>query len=519
MPHLTDFGLARWIDQSVALTMDGHVVGTPAYMSPEQARGDTVTADRRTDIYGLGALFYEMLTGKPPFEGELASVIHQVINVEPTSPTRVDARVPRDLETICLKAMHKTPADRYGSMQAFADDLRRYLRGEPIVARPLGTMARTVRFIKRHKSLVGMIAACLLAACAIAAVVLLAETNYRLQGYRTVSITTDPPGARMAFVPLSMETGEPELYRKVLAPGVSPVQVDLLPGDYFVVAVMADGRFHEVYRYVPGTGKQRSVELSHQLWLLDDDGVIRLKNISIPATSVNRGMTRVEGGVYQPFALSDAEISPPPITRIRSFYVDEYEFTIGEYQNAFQLNPTNSSLPTALPGNYAYSTTFLSAIANAEKLGKRLPTEFEYEFLATNGGTTRYPWGDDWPADAIAAASEQTGNAFGPVGTPAFDKVARYPKVMGLCSNKAEFVMPLRMPQLFDRDVRHDITLDAAGVYRGGSAATIAGNPRVTPEDRDPTRRSQVPDKREHPGLGFRCVRSVDPLVSYDEFE
>jgi serine/threonine protein kinase len=515
-PHLTDFGLARWTDQSVALTIEGHIVGTPAYMSPEQARGDTISADARTDIYGLGAIFYELLTGRPPFEGDLASVIQNVINHDPLAPAKVDVRIPRDLETICLRAMQKSPWDRYPSMQSLSDDLRRFLSGEPIAARRTSFLSRSMRFVKRHKTLTGLVSACLLAIVALGAVAILAERNYQLQGFRSVSITTDPPGARVAFVPLSPETFEPELHRKVLAPGYTPVVIDLLPGDYFVVAVMADGRFHEVYRRVPREHEQ--VRQHHDLnATLLDDGTVKLYGIKIPKMNISRQMTRIKGNPSFPFASVTTRAAPYTLS-IRPFWIDNHEFTVREHTALLAGTSPAEPLIHALPDAAAQPFGFDAAIFRAEALGKRVPTEAEYEYVATNGGSTKYPWGNDWPVDTDLAVSTKGSDLFGPVGIPEFDKVAKYPDVVGLCSNKAEWVIPQLRPKVFDPAIRPAITLDFQ-VFRGGNAATIAGNPRVTPMDRDPRLRSEAPGKLEYVGLGLRCVRSVDPLVGYNEFQ
>ena len=155
-PKITDFGLARWLDGSTGLTLSGALVGTPSYMAPEQARGDKGAIGPASDVYALGAILYELLTGRPPFRSDTASAtLHQVANEEPVPPRRLNPRVPRDLQTICLKCLRKEPHRRYASAQALAEDLRRFERGEPIQARPVGPVERTVRWVRRRPALAG----------------------------------------------------------------------------------------------------------------------------------------------------------------------------------------------------------------------------------------------------------------------------------------------------------------------------------------------------------------------------
>ena len=128
-PKVADFGLARHFDGKPALTLSGARVGTPSYMAPEQVTGKAGAIGPATDIYALGAMLYEMLTGRPPFRGETAAETErQVVHDEPVSPSRLNTKVPRDLATICLKCLHKEPERRYTSAAELAEDLRRYER-------------------------------------------------------------------------------------------------------------------------------------------------------------------------------------------------------------------------------------------------------------------------------------------------------------------------------------------------------------------------------------------------------
>jgi serine/threonine-protein kinase len=152
---ITDFGLAKQLHTDVTQTRSGDTAGTPSYMAPEQASGQTHAIGPLSDVYALGAILYEMLTGRPPFLGETPlDTLLQVRQQEPAPPRGLNPRLDRGLETICLKCLAKQPALRYASAEALADDLKRWRSGEPILARPEGWAPRVWRTVRRRKALV-----------------------------------------------------------------------------------------------------------------------------------------------------------------------------------------------------------------------------------------------------------------------------------------------------------------------------------------------------------------------------
>jgi tetratricopeptide (TPR) repeat protein len=191
IPRITDFGLAKLLDpgpsdEASNPTLSGVILGTPDYMAPEQADGKTRDVGPAADIYSLGAILYEMLTGRPPFQGDSAlETLVMVRNKDPLPPSRLRPRLPRDLETICLKCLMKSPQSRYPSAQALADDLRRHLAAQPIIARPVPAWERAVKWVRRHPAQAAAMSAATTTALVVAVVI--AMTNVRLERERDLA--------------------------------------------------------------------------------------------------------------------------------------------------------------------------------------------------------------------------------------------------------------------------------------------------------------------------------------------
>jgi WD40 repeat protein len=207
VPKITDFGLARRIEGESGLTTTGAVMGTPSYMAPEQAEGRLSDLGPHTDVYALGAILYELLTGRPPFQGAtVLDTLRQVTQQDSVPPHRLlgsnSRACPTDLETICLKCLHKRPERRYFTGEALAEDLASYREGRPIIARPVGVLERAIKWVRRHPT-----AAALLAAASAAMLLLMAGIlvhNAQLQHALNETQT-------------AKEQGEKELYQSLVA--------------------------------------------------------------------------------------------------------------------------------------------------------------------------------------------------------------------------------------------------------------------------------------------------------------
>jgi len=243
-PKITDFGLAKLIDHDDVQTRSEALVGTPTYMSPEQAEGKTEAIGPAADIYALGVILYETLTGRPPFRGERkAQTLDLVRFAEPLPPRNIRREVPKDLEAICLKCLEKQPRQRYATCQDLADDLDRYLHGAPTVARPAGMIKRAWHFAWRHK------VACL----ALLAVTAAAVAAYRLDPQRPLR-EIEAALDNKEVVHLIGHTGKPKWFRFIV--GEEKTKVTQAADDVWsihtmglcLVELLPDPR-HAAYRF------------------------------------------------------------------------------------------------------------------------------------------------------------------------------------------------------------------------------------------------------------------------------
>jgi formylglycine-generating enzyme required for sulfatase activity len=511
---LSDFGLARLEEHGVG-TRPGVVLGTPGYMSPEQAAGQG-EVDRRADVFGLGATLYQALTLELPYgrTGPRAGA------APPVPPSHRQPLLPGAFDTVLLKALELDPARRYASASLFREDWRRVRAGEAPHVRPAGRGRTLARAARRHPR-TALACAAIVPLLAVVTVLALRHpatpepppsANPPPDG-RTVLVTTQPPGARVAVVPIDPLKGVPLADRAVRPEGNTPLTLEgLAPGDYLVVAEVAGYNFHEVYRLVPRPDQVLDSVCLHRYWDNRHDGSVAWPTIQIPPSSAIKGMVFFNGGQFT-MGMKGLDFAVPHPRRLADYYLDATEVTVGEYRGV------KHALPQALaghppPDDYAVSgVPFDHAMDYAEKAGKRLPDEAEYEYAATNRGRTKYPWGDD--------AKRLTPWRFGPVRKPRWDHTDTTPPVFGLYSNVAEWTQswptpyPGSNPRMVEGYYSPEMQLRfwPTRVVRGGPPSVVEGRPEAQPDgsEWDPRFRFGWMRDEGKPGLGFRCARSALP--------
>ncbi len=381
-PHLVDFGLAKF-EALKSLTISGDIAGTPYYMSPEQALAKRVKIDRRADVFSLGVVLYEMLTLRRPFEGETQQdVLYSISFRDPDSMRKLDAGIPRDLETICFKAMEKRPEDRYRTAAALAEDLRRHADGKPIAAQPPSFLGRARRKLRPHrrKVLIGSVAA---GALALGGGATYGVLNWwRRRDWPTLSVSaddgTDGDAVRLLTIdPLGYVEHAEDL-------GTTPIKnIAVRPG-WYRVELSRDGSIAaERFVHLPAG---QALDLRMRLVLDAADGMVR-----VPAGKFVFGSgDRADEHFYYERELE-----------LGTFLIDPVEVSNAEYKRF--VDATGRKPPGLWVGGYQRAwddlpvafVDWYDANDYSAWVGKRLPTVAEWERAARGTDGRSFPWGND----------------------------------------------------------------------------------------------------------------------------
>jgi len=414
-PHVLDFGLSQSLDHSMdSISNEGSPIGTPAFMAPEQVRGNRKAIDQPSDVYAIGVILFQLLAGRLPHVGQKKELYESILKAAPPNPSKYSPKIPGSLDAICQKALQEKRDNRYQSAAELADDLQRYLDGN--VVKAFGKVdTRVVKTIVRRRFLLAAMIAMTVAAAA--ALFWIFREEMAKNPKLPFVIDCSDPDAKMLFTRIDSKLGFPETDSETL---VLPGKVNYLQPGFYHVRVSKDNDMMEVYRTVPSDDsaafafldpfEDQPIFLPHRSSSLEN-GVLHLSDIDFVANlNLDISATYIAGGLVKiPENHKINELLWRQQIKLNAYLLGTAEVSWAE---VIEVWPEVSLPRDQKPTDACRNISWDQAIAFAEAKGMTLPSPWELYFAVTNGGETQIPSG------SATQAIRTSGTAINPVKKP-----------------------------------------------------------------------------------------------------